>query len=166
MYTIDMLCNELFAILAIFALKDDHQALQQSILQKETITISKVLLFQDMASVSLASTSTTTQNSLLLASCPPPSSSVPTKWCDHHKSKTHDTDECKKLKEMAAKQAAAAAVATSPMEFAGTASCSHSTSTPSDIHWNPDTGAMSFMTPCREWVHDLKPLCVPAYSSW
>ena len=67
LYTIDMLRNELFAISAIFALKDDQQALQQSILQKETITISEVLL-QDTAFVSLVQTSTTCQNSLLLAS--------------------------------------------------------------------------------------------------
>ena len=47
----------------------DQQALQQSILQKETITISEVLLlFQDTASVSPAQTSTSSRNSLLLAS--------------------------------------------------------------------------------------------------
>jgi hypothetical protein len=60
-YTIDMLHNEFFAI---SALKDDQQALQQSILQKETITIGEVLLLQDTASVSLAQTSTASQNSL------------------------------------------------------------------------------------------------------
>jgi hypothetical protein len=52
--------------------RDDQQALQQSILQKETITISEVLLLlQDTASLSLAQTSTASQNSLLLASQPP-----------------------------------------------------------------------------------------------
>jgi hypothetical protein len=154
-YIIDKLHNELFAISAIVALKDDQQAILQ-----ENITISEVLLlFQGTASVSLAHTSATTQNSVLLASCAPPSLSMPSKGCDHHKVKTHNTDKCRKLKEMATQQTAA--VVMGHMEFAGTASCSRSTFTLSDTHWNPDTGATSTMTPCQEWVHDLNPGVCP-----
>ncbi|KAG8772213.1 hypothetical protein FRC20_004779 [Serendipita sp. 405] len=154
-FTLDKLNNELFAMGLVQAMGDSHESLQTSIILKEEIKKDEVLQALRRYSVTggahnvssspdtayIASSSHRTPS----GQATPSASSLHCSWCG---TKTHNTDDCRSMararekRNKNSKQTAQAAEQVA--EFAGTASRARSpSSTSSDTHWNPDTGATS-----------------------
>lgn len=93
-------------------------------------------------------------------------SSKPRPTCSHCKRQGHSSDRCWTLHpELNPKNKANLNLASNgPEEKSSLASLRSSTSSstlPTDLNWNTDTGATSHMTPHRHWLRDYEPYRVP-----